>query len=300
MSETGNQNLPVVEAKSEYTKNLKVAISDVIADEINTVYENSVQEAEQKNQVLMTFQKNLKRVLDWSNNHMNMILEKIQKNCSWFNELLTAVIVTNVKILTSVKISKSSKKVQVKMPSPEKFLHQVIIHVARKVYSDPYVVSEKNTKQLYQIIDESVEKTIRDTLPIANILQMYVGDGMDSDEEEEEAEETNDESDDEEENKENFEDDSPEDPFNETGNDSEPEHHDDDPLPEPEPEPEQPSGFFDPPPSDEIRNVNLSNTTQPPPMTAQQPPPMTAQQPPPMTAQQSPPMVHQPQQPTFF
>ena len=194
MSETGNQNLPVVEAKSEYTKNLKVAISDVIADEINTVYENSVQEAEQKNQVLMTFQKNLKRVLDWSNNHMNMILEKIQKNCSWFNELLTAVIVTNVKILTSVKISKSSKKVQVKMPSPEKFLHQVIIHVARKVYSDPYVVSEKNTKQLYQIIDESVEKTIRDTLPIANILQMYVGDGMDSDEEEEEAEETNDES----------------------------------------------------------------------------------------------------------
>ena len=270
MNDNGNQN-SVVEAKSEYTKNLKIAMMDVIMETMFSMYEDATRETEQKNEILMTYQKKyLKKVLDWSNNHVNLEVEKIQKNCSWFNDLLTAVIVTNVKILTSVKVSKTSKKVEVKMPSTEKFVHQVYIHVARAIFNDPFVVSQNDRKAIRSIIDEAIDETIRKTVPIQNILQNYVGDGMDSDEEEPEEDESDEEPEEEEDEKEEEEEDEDEDKQEdfEDGKDDVPDI--DSLTPKPEATPTATS-FFDPP-VEEVRNVALN--PQPNPMAQQMGQPM--------------------------
>ena len=294
MSETGNQNLPVVEAKAEYTKNLKLALTDVIADKMFHMYDEAVKDTEQKNEVLMTYQKHhLKKVLDWSTNHVNLELDKIKKNCNWFNELLTAVIVTNVKILTSVKFNKTSKKVQVKMPSPEKFVHQVFINVARKIYDNPFIISNKDEDTLFNIIDKAVDATIRNTVPIENILQMYVGEGMESDEEPDEEPESDNEEEDEEE-KDNDEDDEDKEEGFEDGADDEDAVPDLDalkPNPEQTQENQQTTSFFDPP-NDEVRNVTLNQQQNP--MNPQQPMQQQMQQP----MQNTQGMGMMPQQPT--
>ena len=301
MSDTGNQNLPVVEAKAEYTKNLKLAMSDTIVEKMYSMYEEALKDTEQKNEVLMTYQKqHLKKVLDWSNNHVNMELEKIKKNCNWFNELLTAVIVTNVKILTSVKFNKTSKKVQVKMPSAEKFIHQVFINVARKVYDDPYIVSRRDTDTLQEIIDRAIDNAIRNTVPIESILQMYVGEGADSDEEEEEEVEDEAGSEPDEDDDKDDDDDDKEEGFEDGANDEDAVPDIDALTPKPEETPTPPApaatSFFDPP-ADEIRNVTLNPQPNPmaPQATQMQQPVQTKES---MMGQQPQPPVQN--NPTFF
>lgn len=298
MSDTGNQNLPVVEAKAEYTKNLKLAMTETIIDKMYSMYEEAVKDTEQKNEVLMTYQKqHLKKVLDWSNNHVNMELDKIKKNCNWFTELLTAVIVTNVKILTSVKFNKTSKKVQVKMPSPEKFVHQVFINVARKVYDDPYIISRRDTDTLNIIIEKAIDVAIRNTVPIESILQMYVGEGAESEDEDEEEEEVDSEPEDDDKEEEDEEEDKEEE-FTDGANDEDAIPDVDALTPKPEESqtvPQAATSFFDPP-ANEVRNVTLN--PQPNPM-GQQPGQMQqpVQSTEGMMSQQQPPIQNNP---TFF
>ena len=88
-------------------------IKDTILSNSNTLLEESKKEAE-KNDTLVIFQRKLKNVPHWTSAYVDNEVEKIKKNCPWFLELLTAVIITNVKILTSVKVSKTKKKIQIK------------------------------------------------------------------------------------------------------------------------------------------------------------------------------------------
>jgi len=182
-----NQNLPVVEAKEEYTNVLKNAMCDVIYSKIISLYDECVRETNTNEPILVRYMKKLKDVLDWSPAYIDVHLNKIKRNCSWFDELLTAVIVTNVKILTSVKLNKTKKKVQLKMPSSEKFLHQVFIDMAKRLYiniqKNKYFKSnDENSMNL--LIFQSIDDVIRKQIPIQNILQTYMTNIDSSDDEE--------------------------------------------------------------------------------------------------------------------
>lgn len=264
-------NLPVVEAKQEYTKVLKDSINDVVHEKIISMFNDSVKDTQTtKEPILMCFQKKLKEVLDWSPAYVEIHLTKIKRNCAWFNELLTAVIVTNVKILTSVKVNKSKKKVQLKMPDPDKFLHQVFINVAKKIYNHIQKTKEMKIEDesfLNNIISNSIDETIRTQIPIQNILQMYIGTNLDSDESDSDVDETNNEPEeneepepeepDEPEPEEPEEPDEPEEPEEEFDNE---EVHKQQIQDEFKPVvPEQTNTFFDAP---EIKQINIENEKQ--------------------------------------
>ena len=283
MQSQGNQNVPVVEAKQEYTRNLKNVIKDTILYNFNNLLEESKKEAE-KNDTLVIFQRRLKCVPHWSSAYVDNEVEKIKKNCPWFLELLTAVIITNVKILTSVKVSKTKKKIQIKTPQADKFVHQVYIEFARAMFE--YIKKQKelpNDMTIDYLFDQSLENVIRAHLPIQNILQMYVGEN-DSDEESNDDEsepEPDDEPEDDPEDDEaddDFKDDEPEQELEENF-DGPPAIPCEEPVPMmndlpvnpavapgPQQYPQPPPGptFFDPPePEHEIRHVDLSGGKPP-------------------------------------
>lgn len=183
-------SLPVVQAKEEYTSALKKAIDSNIVTKFLQMFEMSKNDSE-INQCYRNFQIKLKGIPQWTSATIENELNKIQSNCSWFNELLTAVIVTNVKILTSVKISKTKKKIQLKVPQPEKFIHKVYIQVAKTLYENIQdkcysVITNKN--ELRNIVLSSIDEVIHKELPIQNILQMYVGENSLSSEEDSDSE----------------------------------------------------------------------------------------------------------------
>lgn len=183
-------SLPVVQAKEEYTSALKKAIDSNIITKFLQMFEMSKNDSE-INQCYRNFQIKLKGIPQWTSATIENELNKIHSNCSWFNELLTAVIVTNVKILTSVKISKTKKKIQLKVPQPEKFIHKVYIQIAKTLYENIQdkcysVITNKN--ELRNIVLSSIDEVIHKELPIQNILQMYVGENSLSSEEDSDSE----------------------------------------------------------------------------------------------------------------
>eukprot|EP00854_Cymbomonas_tetramitiformis_P027700 gene27700-34190_t len=147
--------------------------------------------SETQNDVLIQFQRNLKQIPKWNSDVIDEHTNEIVEECSFFNELITAVFISNVRILTSVKLSKNKKKVKIVIPPITKFVAKVYTNCAKNVYNDPYLFSinkyrdiTNNMIDVYNIISISIEDTIRDMLPIQNILETYLDDTLEEKQEE--------------------------------------------------------------------------------------------------------------------
>ena len=178
-------------AKDEYTKQLNSILAPLIMEGIESIYNDS-KKVENENDVIHNFQLLLKEVPHWNTHIISTECERINKVCDWMHDLVTAVFVTNVKILTSVKIVNKSKQFKLKMPNFDTFIHAVYIEVARFFFHNPFLLYEydritkrnKNKKEGLRNIQNCVEETIRVLLPVQHILKEYM---QDNGEEEDEA-----------------------------------------------------------------------------------------------------------------
>lgn len=197
-SESGlSNNLGIiVEAKHEYTKQLCNVIRPAVYDTLLIMYDHAVNSSESTNDILYHFQKELMKAPTWNSNVIKEETEKILASCSYFNELITAVFLSNVKILSSVKLGSKSKKFQLVIPTNENFVHNVYVKVCKKVYDNPYLFSLKkynnnimnNMADIFDLIDECTAHSVRDMLPIKNILESYISKEYDYSESESEDE----------------------------------------------------------------------------------------------------------------
>tara|TARA_Y100000389_G_scaffold123807_1_gene121152 strand:- start:2717 stop:3730 length:1014 start_codon:yes stop_codon:yes gene_type:complete len=188
-------------AKEEYTAQLTRILSPLILQGIESIYEDAKELSNEQN-LMRQFQELLKEVPKWNNNMIKEECQRILQTQDWMHELVTAVFVTNVKILTSVKLVKKQSQFKLKMPSFETFIHAVYIEIAKTFFDDPFVMYHnesveqlnKNRKNSLKIIKENIEETIRILLPVQNILQEYMR--ANEDEEPEEDKESEDEQED--------------------------------------------------------------------------------------------------------
>lgn len=191
-----NKDHVIVEAKSEYTKQLYSLMVDPIYEVLNSIYERCVTNTKNKKEILINFQKELKHIPVWNQSQIDKHVKLIESNCEFLKDLIAAIFISNVKILTSVKIGKDKKKIQVTMPKIDQFVHNVYINSAKSAYENPYIFQKSDNKPyIVQIIQSSIDDTIRTMLPFQNILQSYLGSTLNSDPEE--SSEDSDESDDE-------------------------------------------------------------------------------------------------------
>lgn len=178
-------------AKDEYTKQLNSILAPLVMEGIESIY-NDAKAIENENDVIYNFQVLLKEVPQWNTHIISNECERIQRVCDWMHDLVTAVFVTNVKILTSVKIVNKSKQFKLKMPNFDTFVHAVYIEVARYFFHNPFLMFEyeritkrnKNKKEGLKAVQGCVEETIRVLLPVQHILKEYM---QDNGEEEDEA-----------------------------------------------------------------------------------------------------------------
>lgn len=181
----------IVEAKVEYTKQLINSMKKFVYDEIMQAYKEAEDISKGSDDILVNFQTHLKRIPKWNSDEIDDRCNRILKECPFFNDLITAVFISNVKILTSVKLNKMKKKVKINIPPNTKFISKVYSNCAKSVYNDPYLFSPtkyrditNNMIDVYKIITIAIEDTIRDMLPIENILQSYLDETLNDDDEE--------------------------------------------------------------------------------------------------------------------
>ena len=182
-------NLPIlVDAKTEYTKQLINIIYPVIYQGIKLIYNESKNksiENEESNCCLLYFQNELSEIPKWN---QITIIEKYNKvleysKCDWLEDLLTAVFVSHTKILTSINTNKNKNKINLQIPKVDFFIHQCYIEVAREFWKNPYLFDDnvnnfeyqRNRRDATQIIENIIGETIRKQLPVKNILKEYLG-----------------------------------------------------------------------------------------------------------------------------
>ena len=147
----------------------------------------------------MTFQNFLARVPKWNPNivteETNRIVEK--SNCGYLTDLISCVHIIQLKSLTCMRVGNQQKKIDINVPSLENFIHKVYINTARKMYTNIYLFEknitplqiQKHNRELELIVREQILNSIRDNIPVEDILKVYLDETVEDDVQVEETEE---------------------------------------------------------------------------------------------------------------
>tara|TARA_B100001059_G_scaffold236739_1_gene289583 strand:+ start:7312 stop:8607 length:1296 start_codon:yes stop_codon:yes gene_type:complete len=181
-------NLNVLsEAKNEYSSRLLNILTPLIIQGVKSIFNEAVELCENNDEdekYLMTFQNFLSRVPNWNSNIINEEKNRIitKSNCSYLEDLLTCVHITQVKILTSIRVSSQQKKIDIDIPKLGDFIHSAYINFARKLYKNIYLFEkdimpldyQKNMRECEILCRESILEVIRESMPIEHILRAYM------------------------------------------------------------------------------------------------------------------------------
>ena len=174
-----SDNLSVLcEAKREYLGQLCELMCPVMIENFEKMYEEAYNMSKGR-KVLMMFQKLLKEVPNWNEGMSKQHTDNSANRCAWFNVLLAAVFVSCVKILSSVRLGKDNKKISLKLPTNGTFIQTCYNNVAKELYKDPYVFSESQNEyvrdeKLYERFAIAIEASVRELIPVQQILQTYM------------------------------------------------------------------------------------------------------------------------------
>ena len=168
----------LVEAKREYLGQLSHLMCPVMIETFDKIFEEAYTVSKGR-KVLIMFQKLLKEVPNWNEGMSKQHTDNIANRCAWFNDLLAAVFVSCVKILSSVRLGKDNKKISLKLPTNETFIQTCYNNIAKDIYKDPYIFTDSQNEhardeKLFQRFSVVIEASVRELIPVQQILQTYM------------------------------------------------------------------------------------------------------------------------------
>jgi hypothetical protein len=140
---------------------------------------------------LMTFQNFISRIPKWNQTIIETERKRIcdKSGCSYLEDLVTCVHIIQLKILTAMRVGQKQKKVDIKVPKLDDFVHKTYINVARKIYKNVYLFEinipplniQKNHRELEIIVQECILNTLRESIPVEAILKAYMDETIEED-----------------------------------------------------------------------------------------------------------------------
>jgi hypothetical protein len=180
------------EAKNEYSSRLVTILTPLMIEGTKSIFEEACKlcnDNDEGEKYLMTFQNFLSRVPKWNSTIIEDETKRIitLSQCNYLDDLLTCVHITQLKILTSIRVSQKQKKIDIDIPKLSDFIHKCYIQYARKLYSNVYLFEknilplshQKNMREAELICQESILQVVRDGMPVEKILRAYMDETVD-------------------------------------------------------------------------------------------------------------------------
>ena len=109
------------EAKNEYCVRLLNILTPLVIEGIKSILKEADQlcmQNDEESKYLMTFQNFLSRVPKWNNDIISEETDRIIKKsgCNYLEDLLTCVHITQLKVLTSIRVGSLQKKIELDIP----------------------------------------------------------------------------------------------------------------------------------------------------------------------------------------
>jgi len=175
------------EAKNEYSANLVNILTPLLIQGLQSIFKEACdlcRNNDEDDKYLMTFQNFLTRVPKWNQEIINNETKRIvvQSKCSYLEDLLTCVHITQLKVLTSIRVATKQKKIDINIPKLSDFIHKIYIKSARKLYSNVYLFEtnieplnqQKNMRECETICKECILNAVRESMPVEKILRSYM------------------------------------------------------------------------------------------------------------------------------
>lgn len=171
------------ETRNEYLKQLSTWITPPLVEFFRTEYARISGEVGSR-RAMGAFQNFCAEVPRWNQDiidkHINTVLDNCR--CDYVEELMTAIFIAHTKMLTAIRISTKEKKLSIKLPKLDHFLHRVFVECARSFWKAPFLFSEdqplverqKNILQAESMCVEALSGAVRSLLPVKNILRDYL------------------------------------------------------------------------------------------------------------------------------
>ena len=177
----------LTESKNEWCARLVSILTTSIYQGINSIFDEAIKlclENDEDNKYLMTFQNLLSTIPSWNSTTIEVERKRIEtvSGCKYLEDLITCVHIIQLKALTCIRVGQKQKKIDIDIPSIDKFIHQIYINTARKLYTNIYLFEkdlfplqiQKNNRELETLIKEAILTTIRDNIPVEQILRAYM------------------------------------------------------------------------------------------------------------------------------
>jgi hypothetical protein len=177
------------ESKNEWASRLVNILTPLIQEGIRSIFDEAVKLCvgnKEQDKYLMTFQNLLSRVPKWNPNIIKEETSRIKERstCGYLEDLITCVHIIHLKCMTVMRVGNKQKKVDIKIPQLADFIHKIYVNTARKVYSNVYMFergiqplhTQRNNREFEIIVKECIYNTIRDNIPVEELIKMYLED----------------------------------------------------------------------------------------------------------------------------
>jgi hypothetical protein len=184
------------QAKCEYSVRLIDILTPRIKEGFYSIFDKAWELCLTNNEIdkyLLTYQNLLIQIPKWNNVLVQKERERIinKSGCNYLADLITAIHVIQLKVLTCVKVGNKQKKIDISIPNLDTFIHKVYINTARLVYTNVYLFEkkipklqiQKNNRELENIIQECILYTIRESIPTEQIVRAYLDESEEIEEE---------------------------------------------------------------------------------------------------------------------
>lgn len=170
---------PVEWFSKEVTKHVRPVVRDFFIN----VYENpdtylDPENKEGTSNQLIKFQRAIKKIPNWTSTQVKKQIDDIVVRCPGFKKLLVALFVSYIKMISDgIRTSTKSKRLDVKLPTDEIFVHTCFIDCAHDLYEDPYVMknpeSDRN-RELDKRFQECISNSIDKLIPTMDIINNHI------------------------------------------------------------------------------------------------------------------------------
>ena len=179
------------ESKNEWASRLVNILSPLIQEGFKSIFDESMKlcvSNKEADKYLMTFQNFLSRVPKWNGTIIQQETNRIKdkSTCGYLEDLITCVHIIHLKCMTAMRVGNKQKKIDIKIPDLSSFIHNVYVNCARKLYSNVYIFEkginplsmQKNNREFEIIVKECIFNTIRDNIPVEELIKMYLEDAI--------------------------------------------------------------------------------------------------------------------------
>ena len=160
----------LLDAKCQYLTRITEVVTPFVLQTLHGIHEQARENTTWLHGETYQFQKILKSIPQWNSSIIEMKTNEIVSQTPWFNDLIAAALVTQTKVLSSIRLSADMPDVRLKIPSSEDFVSTMYSEIARHLYYNP----QYDVSLLEEIVYHAIERGMRRLIPFQDILNSYL------------------------------------------------------------------------------------------------------------------------------